>query len=140
MNNLREAIDGLLETGIEAVDEDENPAARRALDARIEACLRLGQVHAIGAQDGEVTFRIGRQRGRKRDVPWLARAGRRDRHDDIGEIQPTPSRASEHDARRLKHGRAGCRHKEIDLARVWRARSDDEGAVGAAGAACRDRR
>ena len=28
VNNLREAIDGFLETGVEAVDEDENPAAR----------------------------------------------------------------------------------------------------------------
>src|ERR1700688_601877 len=39
MNNLREAIDRLLETSIEAVDEEENPAAGHALDARIEVCL-----------------------------------------------------------------------------------------------------
>src|ERR1700722_5212357 len=63
MNNLREAIDRLLEAGIEAVDENENPAARRSPDARIEVRFRLSQVHAIGAQDGEVTLRVGRQRG-----------------------------------------------------------------------------
>ena len=59
----------------------------RALDARIEIGLRLSQVHAIGAQDDEITLRIRRQRGGKRDIAWLARAGRRDRHDNIGEIE-----------------------------------------------------
>ena len=58
VNNLGEAIDRFLETGVEAMDEDENPAARRALDARIEVCLRLSQVHSIGAQDDEITLRI----------------------------------------------------------------------------------
>src|ERR1700722_900061 len=112
MNNLREAIDCFLETGIEAVDEDENPAARRVPDARIEVRFRLSQVHAIGAQDREVTLRIGWHGGRKRDVPWLARPGWRNRYDDIGEIQPSPPRSSKHDTRRLKDGRAGRRHKE----------------------------
>src|ERR1700727_3184214 len=138
VNDLPEAIYGFLETGVEAVDEDENPAARRPPDARIEVRFRLSQVHAIGAQDREVTLRVGWQRRRKRDVPWLARAGRRNRDDDIGEIQPSPPRSSEHDARRLKDGRARRRHKKVDLARVWCARSDDERAIWAAGAACRD--
>src|SRR6202034_3701874 len=118
--------------GIEAVDEDENPAPRRALDARIEVRLRLSEVHPIGAEDREVTLRIGWQRRRKRNVPWLARAGRRDRHDDIGEIQSSSPGASEHDARRLEHRRARRRHQEIDLARAWRARPDNERAVGTA--------
>ena len=74
------------------------------------------------------------------DVPWLARAGRRNRHDDIGEIQPSSPGSSEHDAGRLKYGRARRRHKEVDPARVWRAWSNDECAVGTAGAPRRDRR
>ena len=58
VNNLREAIDGFLEAGVEAMDEDENPAPGRALDARVEVCLSLSQVHAIGAQDDEIMLRI----------------------------------------------------------------------------------
>ena len=65
VDDLCEAIDSFLKTGVEAVDEDENPAARDAPDARIEVCLRLREIHAIGAQDDEITFWIGRQRGRE---------------------------------------------------------------------------
>ena len=140
MNDLRETIDGFLETGIEAVDEEENPAARHALDARIEIGPRLGQVHAIGAQDGEVTLRIGRQRRGERNVPRLAGACRRNRDDDIGEIESVPARAAEHHARRLNHGRTRRRNKEIDPARVRRARADDQRAIRAAGAAGGERR
>jgi hypothetical protein len=140
VNNLREAIDRFLETGVEAVDEDKNPPARRAPDARIEVCLRLSQVQAIGAQDDKVTLGIAWQRGGKGDVSWLARACWRNRDDDIGEIESSSSRPAEHDAWRLKDGRTRCRHKEVDLAGVRRARSYDEGAVRAAGAAGDDRR
>ena len=86
VNDLSETIDGFLETGVEAVNEDEDPPSRYPFDACIEIGLRLSQIHAIGAQDGEVPFRIGRQRGRKRDVSRLARASRGNRHDDVGEI------------------------------------------------------
>ena len=140
MNNLRETIDGFLETSVEAVDEDEDPAARNPPDARIEIGLCLSQVHAIGAKDGEVTLRIGGQRGWERDIPRLAGAGRRDRHDDIGEIESSPPRASEHDARGLSHRGACRRDKEVDPARVRRAGSNDECPVGTAGAACGGRR
>src|SRR3984885_10833990 len=132
MNNLREAVDRLLEAGIKAVDEDENPAPRRALDARIEVRLLLSEVHPIGAEAREVRLMIGWQRRRKPRVPWLAAAGRQDRHDDIGEIRSSSPGASEHDARRLEHRRARRRHQEIDLARAWRARPDNERAVGTA--------
>src|ERR1700722_14014989 len=129
MNDLSEAIDGFLESGVEAVDEDENLPPRYPPDMRIEIGLRLSQVHAIGAQDGEVTFGIGRQRGWKRDVARLADAGRRDRHDDIGEIQPSSARAAEHDARRFSHRGARCRDEEVDLARVRGPRSTAAGAL-----------
>src|ERR1700729_4265516 len=84
VNDLREAVDGFLEAGVEAVDEDKNPAPRRAPDAGVEARFSLSQIHAIGAQDGEITLRIGWQRGWKRDIPGLTRACRRDRHDNVG--------------------------------------------------------
>ena len=140
MNNLREAIDRFLEAGVEAMDEDENPVPGRALDPRIEVRFRLSQVHAIGAQDDEVTLRIARQRGRERHIPRLACACGWNRYDDIGEIESSPSGPAEHDARRLNDGRTCRRHKEVDLAGVRRSRSDDKRAVRAARAACGDRR
>ena len=74
VNDLSETIDGFLETGVEAVNEDEDPPSRYPFDACIEIGLRLSQVHAIGAQDGEVPFRIGRQtRTEARRLPAGAR-------------------------------------------------------------------
>ena len=140
VNDLREAVDGFLEAGVEAMDEDENPAPGRALDARVEVCLSLSQVHAIGAQDDEIMLRIAWRRGRQRDVSWPARACWRNRHDNIGEIQSPSPGPAEHDAWRLNDGRARCRHEEIDLAGVGRARADDESAVRTARAADNDRR
>jgi hypothetical protein len=40
------------------VDEDENPPPWRAPDARIEIHFSLGEIHAIGPKDNEVTLRI----------------------------------------------------------------------------------
>ena len=98
MNDLREAIDGFFETGVEAVDEDENPAPGNPPDPLVEVCLRLRQVDAVGPQDDEIALRIAGDRGRQRNVAGPARAVRRDGHDNVGEIEPAPSRSAEHDA------------------------------------------
>ena len=102
--------------------------------------LAWARVHAVGAQDGEVALGIARRRGGQRDVARLARACGWDRHDDIGEIEPASARPAEHDARRLNDGRARRRNQQVDLAGVRRARPDDKGAIGPAGAAGGDRR
>ena len=57
---------------------------------------------------------------------WRAPAGG-NRHDDVGEIEPSSPRSAEHDARRLNDGRAGRRHQEVDLAGVGRARPTERG-------------
>ena len=134
MNDLREAIDRFLEAGVEAVDEDENPASGSAADARVEVRFRLGEVHAVGAQDDEVMFRIARRRGRELNLSGLTRPIRRDRHDDVGEIESAAPGAAEHDAGRLDDGRARRRYENVDLIGVGRGRPDDEGAIGTAGA------
>ena len=140
MNDLREAIDGFLETGVEAVDEDENPAPGNPPDPLVEFCLRLRQVDAVGPQDHEIALWIAGDRGRQRNVAGPARAVRRDRHDNVGEIEPTSSRSAEHDARRRNDRRAGCRHHEIDPAGVGRPGYRNEGPEGTAGAAGGDGR
>ena len=129
MNDLGEAVDRFLEAGVEAMDENEDPAARRALDARIKVRFRLSQVHPVGAQDDEIALRISGDRGRKLNVAGLARAVRRDGHDDVGEIEPPSPRAAEHDAGRLDDRGARRRHEKVDLAGVGRGRPDDKGAV-----------
>ena len=139
VNDLGEAINGFLEAGVEAVDEDENPAPGYAPDARVEVRFRLSQVHAVGAQDDEIMFRIARRRRRDLDVARLARAVRRNRDGDVGEIEPASPRAAEHDARRLDHGRARRRDEKVDLVGAGRGRPDDQAAVWPAGAAGCDR-
>ncbi len=129
MNDLGEAVDRFLEAGVEAVDEDENPAPRRTPDACVEVRFRLGQVHAVGAQDDEIMFRIAGRRGRKLDISRLARPIGRDRHDDVSEIEASSPGAAEHDAGRLEDGRARRRHQKADPVRVGRGRPDDEGAI-----------
>ena len=140
VNDLGEAIDRLLETGVEAVDEHQNPASGRPPDARVEVCFRLSQIHAVGAQDNEIMLRIAGRRGGDLNIARLARPIRRDRNDDVGEIEPASPRAAEHDAGRLDDRRAGRRHEKVDLVGVRRGRPDDEAAIGPAGATGGERR
>ena len=87
VDDLRETIDGFLEPGVVAVDEDQDTMARRTADARIEVRFGLSQIHPIGAQNGEIALGIGWHRGRRRNVAGLPHAGRRDRNDDVREIE-----------------------------------------------------
>ena len=114
------------------------PGVRRIREFEIRS--RLGEVHAIRAQDDEFAFGVAWRRRGKLHLSGLARAVRRDGHDDIGEIESASPRAPEHHPRRLEDRRPRRRDENVDLARVRSARPDDEGAVGTAGAAGGDRR
>ena len=94
VNDLGEAIDRFLEAGVVAVNENEDPAPRRAPDPRVEIRSRLGEVHAIGAQDDEFAFRVAWRRRGQLHLSGLARAVRRDRHDDISEFESASPRAA----------------------------------------------
>ena len=85
-------------------------------------------------------FRVAWRRRGQLHLSGLARAVRRDRHDDISEFESASPRPPEHDPGRLDDRRPRRRDQNVDLARVGSARPDDEGAVRAAGAASGQRR
>ena len=140
VNDLGEAIDGLLETSVVAVDENEDLVSGSPFHPCVEFGLRAGEIHAVSPQRDEVVRGIARRPRRPLDLAELAGMVRRDRDDDVGEVETLPARSAKHDAGRIDDGSAGRGHEEVDRAGARRARSDNEIAVRTTGAPGDERR
>ena len=122
MHDLREAVDGLVETVVVPVDEDENPSALGLGEKRVQTCGRHRQAERIGFRRDEVACGIGRQPSRPLHVPDLALRVRRQRNRDIGEGKAVRTFAREHLAGLGALGAAGRGDEKLDLARPRRRR------------------
>ncbi len=121
MDDLREAVDGVLEAVVEAVDENEHAAVRAFADRSIEPGLGSIPGQVVRLQRREISGRIGRKFFRPGNLADLA--DRRDRDRDICEGRGARPFAREHFSRHLRTATGGG-DQHVDLARRGRAVGD----------------
>ena len=112
VDDLREAVDGIVKPVVETVHEDQHLVAPGLLGSRGDGCGEILSVDIVGRGRNEIAPRIARSCARPLHVPDLAHCVGRDGHGDGGIGQGVGSLAAKHLAWIGGRTAARGRHKQ----------------------------